>query len=126
MAKALFLDSTTGKITENPYDLPPEFNEKFKFIFASLSAMDKEVAVTYHDLGQRNQRINTVTYSSSTYPDTDLVKTVYWLDVGTMNQRIEKEEYVGAVLTPNSLRKLYTYTPVGIRYVTDGYLFEIF
>jgi hypothetical protein len=51
---------------------------------------------------------------------------VYWLDVGTMNQRIEKEEYVGTIFSPDSLRKVYAYQTTGIRYRRTGYSLEIF
>lgn len=103
-----------------------EYNDKFSFIFASLSAYDKVVSIQYTDSGLLTQRISSVTYSSDDFPDADLVKTVYWLDVGTMNQRVDREEYVGAIFSPDNLRKVYNYSLVGIRYNIDGFYYEIF
>ena len=102
------------------------YNDKFSFIFASLSAYDKVVSIQYADSGLLTQRIYSVTYSSDEFPDADLVKTVYWLDVGTMNQRVDREEYVGAIFSPDNLRKVYNYSLVGIRYNIDGFYYEIF
>lgn len=102
------------------------YNDKFSFIFASLSAYDKVVSIQYADSGLLTQRISSVTYSSDDFPDADLVKTVYWLDVGTMNQRVDREEYVGAIFSPDNLRKVYNYSLIGIRYNIDGFYYEIF
>lgn len=103
-----------------------EFNDKFKQFYASVSAFDKIVSVTYADQGTRSERIESATYSSATFPDADLVKTVYWLDVGTANQRIERIEYVAPILSPINLRKVYTYALSGVRFRNEGYLFEVF
>ena len=102
------------------------YNDKFSFIFASLSAYDKVVSIQYADSGLLTQRISSVTYSSDDFPDADLVKTVYWLDVGTMNQRVDREEYVGAIFSPDNLRKVYNYSLIGIRYNIVGFYYEIF
>lgn len=121
----LKLNPTTGL-----FDLvgksPTTYNDKFSFIFASLSAYDKVVSIQYADSGLLTQRISSVAYSSDDFPDADLVKTVYWLDVGTMNQRVDREEYVGAIFSPDNLRKVYNYSLVGIRYNIDGFYYEIF
>jgi hypothetical protein len=103
-----------------------DYGYKFNFHVASLAAFDKVVDITYQDTGLRTQRIDTVTYSSTLYPDTDLVKTIYWLDVGSINQRIDKEEYVGGIFSPDNLRKVYEYSLTGIKYKFDGYYFEIY
>jgi len=102
------------------------FNSKFNFHLASLSSYDKVVEISYADAGLRNERIITVEYSSVLYPDSNLIKTIYWLDVGTMNQRVEKEEYVGAILSPDSIRKVYQYSASGIKYKRDGFYLELF
>ncbi len=102
------------------------FNSKFTFHLAALSSLDKVTAVTYLDSGLRTERINQITYSSVADTRVNVVKTVYWLDVGTMNQRIEKEEYVGTIFSPDSLRKVYAYQTTGIRYRRTGYSLEIF
>jgi hypothetical protein len=103
-----------------------DYGYKFNFHVASLAAFDKVVDITYQDTGLRTQRIDTVTLSSTLYPDANIVKTVSWLDVGTMNQRIDKEEYVGAIFSPDNLRKVYEYSVTGIRYKLDSYYFEVF
>ena len=108
------------------WELVPRANKKLRFHLASLSAYDKVVAVTYHDAGLRTERINTVTLSSSLYPIANMVKTVFWLDVGTMNQRIDKEEYAAGVLSPDGLRKTYVYAASGIRYRRSGYSLQLF
>ncbi len=102
------------------------FNSKFTFHLAALSSLDKVTSITYLDSGLRTERINQITYSSVADTRVNVVKTVYWLDVGTMNQRIEKEEYVGTIFSPDSLRKVYAYTVSGIRYRRTGYSLEIF
>jgi hypothetical protein len=103
-----------------------EFGNKFKFHVNSLSAYDKVVSVTYHDEGLRTQRVDEVTMSSTLYPDTDVVKKVYWLGVGTLSQRIEKIEYVGGVFTPDSIRKVFQYALSGTRYRVSGFNYELF
>lgn len=108
------------------WELMPRANAKLRIHLASLSAYDKVVAITYHDAGLRTERINTVTYSSTLYPEASLVKTVFWLDVGTMNQRVDKEEFAASVLAPDSLRKTYVYQASGIRYRRSGYSLELF
>lgn len=108
------------------WELVPRVNKKLKFHLASLAAYDKVLSVTYLDSGLRTERINTVTYSSALYPNTNLLKTIFWLDVGTMKQRIEKEEYIGGVLAPDSVRKTYNYVSSDIRYRQTGYELELF
>lgn len=100
--------------------------DRFKQLHASLSAFDKVQAVTYTDLGLAYERITTVVYTSTDYPDANMTKTVTWLDAGTMNQRIEKEEIVASVFAPDSLKKTYAYTLVGIRYRKTGFTYETF
>ncbi|OQB05786.1 MAG: hypothetical protein BWY19_00811 [bacterium ADurb.Bin212] len=112
--------------SQSDWELIPRANKKLKFHLASLAAYDKVLSVTYLDSGLRTERINTVTYSSALYPNTNLVKTIFWLDVGTMKQRIDKEEYVGAVLAPDSVRKTHAYSTSGIRYKRDGYTLALF
>ena len=100
--------------------------DRFKQIHASLSAFDKIQAITYDDAGQAYERIASVTYTSTSYPDANMTKVVTWLDAGTMNQRIQKEEFTASVISPDSLRKNYSYTAVGIRYRRTGYTYETF
>lgn len=102
------------------------FNSKFTFHLASLSSLDKVVSITYLDQGLKTERINQITYSSVADTRVNVVKTVFWLDVGTMNQRIDKEEYVGTIFSPDSLRKTYQYVLSGIRYRRTGYSLETF
>lgn len=127
-----FDNSTNGFISEDVQSAIEEafagavFNKKFTFHLASLSAYDKIVSIAYLDQGLKTERIDTVTYASSLYPNANLVKTIFWLDVGTMKQRVEKEEYVGAILSPDSLRKTYVYSLDGIKYRRDGYSLALF
>ena len=101
-------------------------NGKLAQFLASLAAHDRVADITYHDSGLRTARINTVTYSSATYPSSDVVKTVYHLGVGTLNQRIDKIEWVGGVFGGDSLRKVFTYALVGIKYVKTEQHYELF
>lgn len=101
-------------------------NDKLTFHLASLEAYDKVISITYLDSGLKSQRISQISYSSILYPDATLVKNIFWLDAGTMNQRIDKEEYVGGVLAPDSVRKTYNYVSSDIRYRQTGYELELF
>lgn len=103
-----------------------EYNDKFKQIYASLSAYDKIADVFYVEQGTKNERISSVAYASVLYPDANMTKNVFWLDVGTMNQRIEKEEYEASVFGTDKIRKTFVYDLVDIRYRLVGYEFEIF
>lgn len=103
-----------------------EFNDKFQFIYSSLSALDKIVDISYADSGLRYERITSIEYSSVDFPDANATKTITWLDAGTMNQRIEKEEWTGSIFSPYSLRKVYDYSASGITYRLDGFYFETF
>lgn len=103
-----------------------DYGVKFNYHVASLAAYDKIVAITYHDAGLRTQRINQVTLSSVLYPDADVVKTIYYLDVGSIDQRIDKIEYTGDIFLPDSLRKVFNYSTSGIGYKLDGYEYELF
>jgi len=100
--------------------------DRFKILRASLSAFDKVQSVTYLDLGSAYERIDTVQYSSASYPDANMTKTITWADAGTMNQRVLTEELVASVISPDSLRKNYLYTLVGIRYRITGFSYETF
>ena len=100
--------------------------DRFKIIHASLAAFDKIQAVTYADMGQAYERITSVVYSSVDHPDANMTKTITWLDPGTMKQRVEKEEISATVISPDSIRKNYSYTLVGIRYRLDGFEYELF
>lgn len=127
-----FDNSTNGFVSDNVQNAIEEafagavFNSKFTFHLAALSSLDKVIAITYLDSGLKAERIDQITYSSVADTRVNVVKTVYWLDVGTMNQRIEKEEYVGTIFSPDSLRKVYAYASSGIRYRRTGYSLEIF
>jgi hypothetical protein len=127
-----FDNSTNGFVSEDVQSAIEEafagavFNDKFTFHLASLSAYDKILSVSYLDVGLRTERINTVTYSSVLYPNANLIKTISWLDIGSINQRIEKEEYVGDILSPDKLRKIYSYTAIGNKFQKNGYYLELF
>lgn len=103
-----------------------EYNNKFKQHYASMSAFDKVVGVTYDDEGTKNERIASVDYASASFPDAEMTKNVFWLDVGTMNQRIEKEEFEATVFGTDKIRKTFLYVAEGIRFRFVGYELELF
>jgi len=93
---------------------------------AALASFERVVSITYHDFGLRTQRIDQVTLASVAYPDSDILKTVFYLGVGTMNQRIDKIEFSGDIFGAQSLRKTFSYTLSGHRYVRSGFTYELF
>lgn len=105
---------------------PTDYGVKYNYHIAALASYDRVSAITYLDSGLRTQRIDTVTLSSALYPDADIVKTVFYTDVGLLNQRISKIEFVGLVFSPDSLRKNFSYSLSGIKYVCDGFTYELF
>lgn len=102
------------------------YGKKLSYHLNSLAAYDKVASITYHDSGLRTQRINQITLSSVLYPNADIIKTIYYLDVGSIDQRIDKIEYAGSILLPDSLRKVFNYSVSGIGYKLDGYEYELF
>jgi hypothetical protein len=119
-----------GYISELPFgdSVPGSFpdGDKFAYHVAALAAYDRIVSIAHADAGLRTQRITSMTMSSTLFPDADLVKTIFYLDVGTMNQRIDKIEYVGSVFDPDSLRKVFTYSLSGIKQICSGFYYELF
>lgn len=103
-----------------------QFNIKFKQIFSSLSAYDKIVDISYLDSGTKSERIGSVEFSSALYPDANMTKTVFWLGVGTMNQRIDKEEYEATVFGAYKIRKVFNYVSEGIRFRFINFELELF
>lgn len=110
----------------NKADSIDDYGILLQFRIASLAAYDKIVQLNYADLGLKTQRVSSLVLSSAVFPQADVTKTVFWLDVGTMNQRVEKVEYSGGALAPQQLRKTYQYSSVGIKYKLDGFFFELF
>ena len=110
----------------NKADSIDDYGILLQFRIASLAAYDKIVQVNYADLGLKTQRVSSLVLSSSVFPQADVTKTVFWLDVGTMNQRVQKVEYAGGALAPQQVRKTYQYSAVGIKYKLDGFFFELF
>lgn len=102
------------------------YGKKLSFHLNSLASYDKVVSISYLDSGLRTQRINQITMSSVLYPDTAMVKTIFYLDVGSIDQRIDKIEYAGSILLPDSLRKVFNYSVSGIGYKLDSYEYELF
>ena len=93
---------------------------------SALATFERVVSITYHDFGLRTKRIDQVALESTAYPDSDILKTVFYLDVGTMNQRIDKVEFSGDIFGAQSLRKSFSYTLSGHRYVRSGFTYELF
>jgi len=110
----------------NKADSIDDYGILLQFRIASLAAYDKIVQVNYADLGLKTQRVSSIVLSSAIFPQADVTKTVFWIDVGTMNQRVQKVEYSGGALSPQQVRKTYQYSPTGIKYKLDGFFFELF
>lgn len=110
----------------NKADSIDDYGILLQFRIASLAAYDKIVQVNYADLGLKTQRVSSLVLSSAVFPQADVTKTVFWIDVGTMNQRVQKVEYAGGALAPQQVRKTYQYSAVGIKYKLDGFFFELF
>ena len=85
----------------------------------------KNSAVTYLDEGLRTQRIGSIEFELFDDATQKITSTISWLDVGTMNQRIEKEVLAGSLLNGQSFEKIYVWRSVGIRYVLDGFEYQV-
>jgi hypothetical protein len=105
-----------------PFDLN---NKKLNYYLAALSSYDRIASITYLDTGFKNQRIDTIVLTSALYPDSDIIKAVYYLDVGTMNQRIDKIEISGNIFSPQILVKSFDYSLEGIRFVLNGWSYNL-
>jgi len=113
---------------EGPEGPPGSFefqSEIQRTILSSIAAYDKEIDILYADQGLRFERVISATYSSDDFPDSEMTKQVYWLDAQTMNQRIEKIEYTGGILT-SGVRRIFNYNQEGIRFRLDSISTEIF
>ncbi len=84
----------------------------------------KNSAVTYLDEGLRTQRISSIEFELFDDSSKKITSTISWLDVGTMNQRIQKETLAGSLLGGQTFEKTYLWRLVGIRYVLDGYDYQ--
>lgn len=94
-------------------------------LLSSIAAYDKEISVSYYDEGLRHQRIASALYESDDFPNTFMQKYVFWNDAGSMNQRIEKIEYSGGILT-SGIRRNFNYTLEGIKYRLESISTELF
>lgn len=97
---------------------------KWEHYVASLSSYDKVCEITYTGTG-RLKRIDSIVYSSVLFPDSDVTVNVDWLDVGLKNQRIDKLDISGSVLSPNTIRKTYNYVLDGTKYFLSDYSYEL-
>lgn len=95
------------------------------YALSALAAYDREVDITYFDSGLRTVRINTVTYASTLHATSNIVATMFYLDVGSINQRVEKIEFTGSVFGSQTLRRVFEYTLSGIRYTISGFYYEL-
>jgi hypothetical protein len=124
MTKLLRKNPVSGIAEE--VEVPFDFNnKKLNYYLAALSAYDRIANVTYLDAGFKNQRIDTIVLTSALYPDSDIIKAVYYLDVGTMNQRIDKIEISGDIFSPQILVKSFQYSLQGIRFVPNGWSYNL-
>jgi hypothetical protein len=126
-----FDNSTNGFTADNvqaaieEIDQNTTYNDKFNFHLASLSAYDKIVDVTYLDQGLRTERISTVVMASVLYPNTTMTKTIFWLDVGSMKQRIDRIQWAGPVLGTDIVQKVYEYLIANNKVSIDRYYYEL-
>lgn len=96
-----------------------------RFRIESLAAYDRIASVTYLNPNTRIEVPQVITLNSAAYPDSELVKTIYYLDLGSINQRIEKIEYVGGVLAA-PVRKVFNYSPLGSKFRPIGHYYETY
>ena len=85
-------------------------NFKIQWALESIRALDKVVDLEYQEF-KKERIIIKATYSSVDYPDVDIVKNIYYLDEFTINQRIDRIEYVGIIFNGSVIRKTYKYSP---------------
>jgi len=103
----------------------PDYSERLETMLAILAAHDRVSELSYADEGQRTMRVSGVSYSSLTYPNSEISKTVSYLDVGSINQRISQIVCTGGAFGANVLTKIYEYTTLGNKFKLNGYHYEI-
>ena len=82
--------------------------------------------VVYSDVGLRNERPIQIVCGSALFPDAVMMKSIFYHDVGKLNQRIDKIEYTGPALSPDGLRKVFQYSMNNGKYKKDGFYYETF
>lgn len=102
-----------------------EYGEKIKFHLSSMSALDKIVSITYLDQGIKSQRVSSIVMSSASFPNVSMTKSIFYFDIGSIKQRIDRVEYSGSVLGSDILVKTFNYSLSGIRYKLDNFEYEI-
>lgn len=100
-------------------------SEKLEYYLNALASFDRVSEINYLDLGLRNQRVNTIIYTSVDYPSSNVTKSVSYLGNGTMDRRISTVEWSGSVFGSDILRKTFEYDLVGFKHIVSGYYFEI-
>jgi hypothetical protein len=100
-------------------------NEKLRQILASLSSYDKIVQINYVDEGTLAERISSVVLSSDDFPDANIVKTVFWLDVGSFCQRIDYVQYETPLLESQVIKKTFEYRPGINRVLIETFNYEL-
>jgi hypothetical protein len=85
----------------------------------------KICSIVYADEGQRNQRIVEIEFESIDDSSRRLLSVVSWLDVGKINQRISSELLSGTILDGQTYQKNYVWRLSGIRYVLDGFNYQL-
>ncbi len=101
-------------------------SSKYEYHINALASYDRIQEIELLDEGARNQRINKVTMTSVEFPKSEILIDVFWLGVGTINQRIEKLEISGPVLTPDKIRKSFEYNQIDGKYIYKGFNLELF
>lgn len=87
-----------------------------------FTSFDRVESVSYLDYGTRNERIASIAVTSDDVPGSSVVINVFWADVGRMNERISKLEFIGP---SESIRKNFNYSLQGIRYRLDSTSLEV-
>ena len=103
----------------------PDYSERLETMLAILAAHDRVAEISYADDGQRTMRVSGVSYSSLAYPNSEIAKSVSYLDVGSINQRISQIVCTGGAFGANVLTKIYEYTASGNKFKLNGYHYEI-
>ena len=98
-------------------------NVKLKWALESIKAFDKVVSLNYINENTCDQAIEEVVYASNDFPGVEMIKYVYWLDIGLDSRRIDKVEYQGPVFDGIGIRKQYNYDPNLNRL---GFFYEVF
>lgn len=103
----------------------PDYSEKLQTMLAIIAAHDRVADISYDDDGLRTMRMSGANYTSALYPDSEITISVSYLDVGSINQRIDQIDINGGALGASILSKVYEYVPQGTKQKLTGYYYEL-